>query len=137
MPTFRGAIFDVEGVLVDSPHEKAWRESLRELMESTWSDIREQTNWSPEGFTSVLYQREVAGKPRISGARAVLDHFDVPEVDVRAQEYAEYKQAMVSRMINAGDFTAYPDALRFIIAITWGSGWWPPRRRRMRISYLA
>jgi beta-phosphoglucomutase len=117
VPTFRGAIFDVDGVLVDSPHEKAWRESLRELMESTWSDIREQTDWSPEAFTSVLYQREVAGKPRISGARAALDHFNVPEVDVRAQEYAEYKQAMVSRLINAGDFTAYADALRFIIAV--------------------
>ena len=31
---FQGAIFDVDGVLVDSPHEKAWRESLRELMEA-------------------------------------------------------------------------------------------------------
>jgi beta-phosphoglucomutase len=29
---FRGAIFDVDGVLVDSPHEAAWREALRELM---------------------------------------------------------------------------------------------------------
>ena len=41
MPKFQGAIFDVDGVLVDSPHEKAWRESLRELMESSWrSDSR-------------------------------------------------------------------------------------------------
>ena len=31
---FKGAIFDVDGVLVDSPHEAAWREALRELMES-------------------------------------------------------------------------------------------------------
>jgi hypothetical protein len=28
-PGFAGAIFDVDGVLVDSPHERAWRESLR------------------------------------------------------------------------------------------------------------
>ena len=27
---FRGAIFDVDGVLVDSPHERAWRDTLRE-----------------------------------------------------------------------------------------------------------
>ena len=40
MPAFEGAIFDVDGVLVDSPHQKAWRESLRELMEGKWSDIR-------------------------------------------------------------------------------------------------
>ena len=35
---FQGAIFDVDGVLVDSPHEAAWREALRELMESDWKD---------------------------------------------------------------------------------------------------
>jgi beta-phosphoglucomutase len=34
--TFQGAIFDVDGVLVDSPHELAWRESLRRLMEGEW-----------------------------------------------------------------------------------------------------
>jgi beta-phosphoglucomutase len=43
VPKFRGAIFDVDGVLVDSPHEKAWRQSLRELMESDWADIRDRT----------------------------------------------------------------------------------------------
>src|SRR5664279_2937271 len=117
MPTFRGAIFDVDGVLLDSPHEKAWRESLRELMESRWSDIRDRTSWSPEAFTSVVYQKEVSGKPRMSGALAALDYFGVPEVDVRAQEYSDYKQAMVIRLINAGEFIAYPDALRFIIAV--------------------
>ena len=37
---FQGAIFDIDGVLVDSPHQKAWRESLRELMDSEWGDIR-------------------------------------------------------------------------------------------------
>ncbi|MGO9295417.1 MAG: hypothetical protein ACLP52_16340 [Streptosporangiaceae bacterium] len=41
MPKFLGAIFDVDGVLVDSPHEKAWREALRRLMESDWRDIRD------------------------------------------------------------------------------------------------
>ena len=46
--TFQGAIFDVDGVLVDSPHERAWRDSLRELMETEWSDIRDRTTWSPE-----------------------------------------------------------------------------------------
>ena len=49
---FEGAIFDIDGVLVDSPHEEAWRESLRELMEGEWSDIRDQTTWSPEARTS-------------------------------------------------------------------------------------
>lgn len=119
MPRFEGAIFDVDGVLVDSPHEKAWRESLRELMESEWSDIRDRTNWSPEAFTSRVYEEQMSGKPRMSGTRAALEYFHVPddEDDHRLLEYAERKQAMVVRLIEAGDFTAYPDALRFIIAV--------------------
>ena len=116
MPTFRGAIFDVDGVLVDSPHEKAWRESLRQLMESDWSDIRGQTTWSPEAFTSRVYGEQMSGKPRMSGARAALEYFHIPD-DGRLAEYADRKQAMVVRLIEAGDFTAYPDALRFIIAV--------------------
>src|SRR6266566_3563092 len=79
MPKFQGAIFDVDGVLVDSPHEKAWRESLRELMESGWRDIRDQTTWSPDAFTPHVYQQYVSGKPRMAGARAALDYFHVPD----------------------------------------------------------
>jgi beta-phosphoglucomutase len=118
VPTrFEGAIFDVDGVLVDSPHEKAWRESLRELMEGEWSGIRDQATWSPEAFTPHVYQQEISGRPRLSGARAALEYFQVPDVDARAGEYAARKQAMVVRLIEAGDFTAYRDALRFIIAV--------------------
>ena len=116
MPKFRGAIFDVDGVLVDSPHEKAWRESLRELMESDWRDVRDRTTWSPEAFTSHVYQEYMSGKPRMSGARAALDYFGVPGAGQRAGQYAQRKQEMVVRLIEAGDFTAYPDALRFVIA---------------------
>lgn len=114
---FQGAIFDVDGVLVDSPHEKAWRQSLQELMESNWSDIRDSTTWSPEAFTAAVYQQEISGKPRMNGARAALDYFGVPDADSRLEEYAEYKQAMVIRLIEAGDFTAYADALRYLITV--------------------
>jgi len=118
VPTrFQGAIFDIDGVLVDSPHEMAWRESLRELMEGDWSDLRSRTTWSPEAFTSLVYQEHMSGKPRMSGARAALEHFGVPEIDANVGTYADRKQAMVVRLIEAGDFTAYPDALRFIIAV--------------------
>ena len=119
MPTaFQGAIFDVDGVLVDSPHEKAWRDSLRELMEGEWNDIRDRTTWSPEAFTPQVYQEQMSGKPRLSGARAALEHFHIPDGEkLRLAEYAARKQEMVVRLIEAGDFTAYPDALRFIIAV--------------------
>ena len=114
---FQGAIFDVDGVLVDSPHEAAWRESLRELMESQWSDISGDTTWTAERFTPQVYQQVMYGKPRMSGARAALDYFEVPDAETRVEAYAERKQTMVIDLIEAGEFTAYPDALRFIIAV--------------------
>jgi beta-phosphoglucomutase len=118
MAKFQGAIFDVDGVLVDSPHEKAWRESLRELMEGEWSEVRDRTTWSPGGFTPAVYQERISGKPRMSGARAALEYFRVPDDDDhRLAEYAQRKQEMVVRLIEAGDFHAFPDALRFVIAL--------------------
>jgi beta-phosphoglucomutase len=116
MPTFQGAIFDVDGVLVDSPHEKAWREALRELMESDWRDIRDRTTWTPEAFTPHVYQEYMSGKPRASGARAALDYFKVPDAADRVAAYGQRKQDILVRLIGAGDFHAYPDALRFVIA---------------------
>jgi beta-phosphoglucomutase-like phosphatase (HAD superfamily) len=114
---FEGAIFDVDGVLVDSPHERAWRESLRELMEGDWHDIREQTTWSLERFTPQVYERLMSGKPRMSGARAVLEYFKVPDVESRVNTYADRKQSMVVGLIEAGEFVAYPDALRLVLAV--------------------
>jgi beta-phosphoglucomutase len=118
VPTrFQGAIFDVDGVLVDSPHERAWREALRQLMESEWSDIRDQTSWSDDRFTPQVYQQVMSGKPRVSGALAALRYFDVPDADDRVGAYADRKQHMVVELIEAGEFEAYPDALRFIMAV--------------------
>ncbi len=114
---FTGAIFDVDGVLVDSPHEQAWKESLRELMEGEWADIRDQSEWSDERFTPAVYQQVMSGKPRMAGALAGLEYFKVPDPQSRVQAYAEHKQALVVRLIEAGQFTAYPDALRFVLAV--------------------
>ena len=114
---FAGAVFDVDGVLVDSPHERAWREALRELMEGEWSDIRDETTWSPGAFTPQVYQQVMSGKPRLSGARAALDHFGVPDAEQRTIAYADRKQTMLLELIEAGLFEAYPDALRFVLAV--------------------
>ncbi len=115
--TFDGAIFDVDGVLVDSPHELAWRESLRELMDGEWRELRGQTSYTPERFTPAVYQQVMAGRPRMAGARAALQHFGVPDVDRRAERYADAKQQLIVKLIEAGRFTAFPDALRFILAV--------------------
>ncbi len=114
---FKGAIFDVDGVLVDSPHEQAWREGLEQLMENEWSDIRDQTSYSPEKFTPQVYQSEMSGKPRYKGAQAALEYFGVPDAEKRAQEYGDRKQEMIVELIEAADFDEYPDALRFVLAL--------------------
>jgi beta-phosphoglucomutase-like phosphatase (HAD superfamily) len=114
---FKGAIFDVDGVLVDSPHERAWKDSLRELMENDWADIREQTTWSDDRFTPQVYQQMMSGKPRAEGALAALEYFGVPDAKDRVEAYGAHKQDMVIKLIEAGEFEAYPDALRFVLAV--------------------
>jgi beta-phosphoglucomutase-like phosphatase (HAD superfamily) len=114
---FKGAIFDVDGVLVDSPHEQAWRESLQELMAGPWADIAGETSYAPEKFTAELYQQQMSGKPRTAGATAALEYFGVPDIERRVQEYGEHKQEMIVRLIDAGKFSAYDDAVRFVLAV--------------------
>ena len=87
-------------------------------METRWSDIRSRATYAPERFTPRFYQDVIAGRPRLDGARAALDHFDVPDAAVRAEEYAERKQQMIVALIEAAEFTAFPDALRFVRALS-------------------
>jgi beta-phosphoglucomutase-like phosphatase (HAD superfamily) len=115
--TFRGAIVNVDGVLVDAPHELAWREALQQLMEGEWSDIPGRTGWTPQQLTPAVYRQVMAGRPRLAGARAALEYFGVPDVDRRAQRYAEAKQARLVALIERGRFMAFADALRFVLAL--------------------
>jgi beta-phosphoglucomutase len=117
--SFRGAIFDVDGVLVDSPHERAWREALKDLMANEWSDVAGQTTYTPERFTPAVYQAVMAGKPRLAGAQSALEYFGVPDVAQRAEVYGERKQVRVVELIEAGQFHAFADALRFVLAVKW------------------
>ena len=118
MPKFEGAIFDVDGVLVDSPHEKAWRESLRELMEGPLAR-------HPRPDDLVARRVHAAGVPeadvrasRAWTARARRSTTSTCRTTRRnrgSRSTPSDKQAMVVRLIEAGDFTAYPDALRFVL----------------------
>src|SRR5580698_10592490 len=93
------AIFDVDGVLLASPHEQAWREALVGFAD-------------PSRFTTAMYQAHVAGKPRLTGARAALEAMGVPNAAGQAVAYAERKQKGLLELIAAGSVAAYPDALR-------------------------
>ena len=104
-------IFDVDGVLIDTPHERAWRQALEVLMAGDWRSIAPLTTYTPERFTTAVYQKYVAGKPRSDGAIAVLEYFGVPDAEHRAVDYAERKQLMIDELLGRGEFAAFPDAL--------------------------
>ena len=98
------AIFDVDGVLLASPHERAWREALEGFADSA-------------GFTTEFYQEYVAGKPRMDGALAALQGLGVADAAARARAYADHKQHLLEEMIAAGEFTAFFDAVRLAQAL--------------------
>ena len=108
--TLTAAIFDVDGVLLASPHEQAWREALTGFAE-------------PARFTTAIYQAHVAGKSRLSGARAALETLGVPDAAKKAIAYAERKQKRLEELVHAGSVAAFPDALRFVQAV--GALGWP------------
>lgn len=103
------AIFDVDGVLLASPHERAWREALDGLAD-------------PMLFTTALYQASVAGKPRASGALSALLALGVADAAALAPTYAIRKQARLEQLVQAGAVQAYPDAIRFVCAL-YRLGW--------------
>jgi len=115
---FQGAIFDIDGVLVDSPHERAWREALERLMGVAWADLAGKTRYAPDRFTSELYHAAIAGKPREAGARAALEYFAIPDPDGRRlQEYCAVKQADLIALIERGEFVPFDDAVRFLLRL--------------------
>ena len=102
--TLSAGIFDVDGVLLASPHERAWREALKGFADEA-------------RFTTAMYQSQVAGKPRLSGALAALQSLGVPNAAQRAEAYAESKQRRLEVLIGAGAVSAFADALRFVNAL--------------------
>jgi len=100
----RAGIFDVDGVLLASPHEEAWREAL-----AGYAD--------PRAFTTAIYQADVAGKPRADGALAALTAMGVADPQSKAAAYAQAKQTKLEALIAAGTVEAFPDALRFVQAV--------------------
>jgi beta-phosphoglucomutase len=102
--TLAAAILDVDGVLLASPHERAWREALPGFAD-------------PGRFTTAIYQAHVAGRTRLSGARAALEQLGVPDATRHALVYAQRKQQRLEELIATGSFTAFPDAIRFVEAV--------------------
>ena len=102
--TFRAVIFDIDGVVVETPHEQAWREALIGIAD-------------PARFTTAFYQQNVAGKPRMDGALAALRGLGVLDAEAAVHAYAERKQKLIDELIAKRAFAVFPDAVRFLEAL--------------------
>jgi len=115
---YHGAIFDVDGVLVDSPHEEAWRAAFDELMAGPWRDLAPASSYAPGAFTTAVYLAQLAGKPRMAGARSALAFFGLPDPDgALAQQYADQKQAKIVELIDRGAFRRFDDGQRLMLRL--------------------
>ena len=88
-----------------SPPERAWREALVGLADAAC-------------FTTSVYQAAVAGKPRMDGALAALQALGVTDAAGHVNTYAKRKQARLEELIAGGQVAAFPDALRFVAAVS-------------------
>ena len=94
---FKGAIFDLDGVIVDTVplHFKAWKEMFSEYGRE---------------FSFEDYKDKVDGIPRISGARAILT--DLPEEELK--KAAEKKQNYFLKFLEKENVNVYTGTLDLI-----------------------
>lgn len=95
---FKGAIFDLDGVIVDTVplHFEGWR--------YLFSDIHHIP------FTRQDYDDKVDGKPRIDGVRAIMPNLTLEE----AIKEGEIKQQKYLELIAAGKMQEFPTSFALI-----------------------
>jgi beta-phosphoglucomutase-like phosphatase (HAD superfamily) len=107
-----GFIWDIDGVIIDSPHEESWRQTV----------IREP--WNAEGLTSDFYFTHVASRPRHEGAQNILELLGIYEsLGAISEEeklplmrkYAQEKDALIKNLIQRGKFKLFADAVGLLL----------------------
>ena len=107
-----GFIWDIDGVVLDSPHEESWRLT------------GQNEPWNIEDLTTDFYFTHVASRPRYEGARKILELLGVYErLDARTDEdkrrlmerYASEKDSLIKQMIARGEFKLFEDAVTLLL----------------------
>lgn len=107
-----GFIWDIDGVVLDSPQEEAWRLTV----------TREP--WNAEGFTSDFYFTHAASRPRYESAHNILELLGIYErlgattVEEKRrlmEEYAAEKDALIKNLIRKGEFRMFTDAVALLL----------------------
>jgi len=107
-----GFIWDIDGVIVDSPHEEAWRA------------IAAKEPWNVKDFSSDFYFTHVASRPRYEGGNNILALKGVYErMGAGSEEkkkellerYCSEKDRLIKELIQAGEFKLFPDAVTMLL----------------------
>jgi beta-phosphoglucomutase len=110
--TTTGFIWDIDGVLIDSPHEEAWRITVM------------KEPWSAEGLTSDFYFTHVASRPRYEGAHNILELLGIYQrLGATTEEgkrqllerYATEKDTLIKDLIERGEFKLFTDATSLLL----------------------
>lgn len=107
-----GFIWDIDGVVIDSPQEESWRLTVT------------RQPWNAKELTSGFYFDHVASRPRHEGSRNILELLGVYErlgatterEKIRlARRYAEEKDALIKDLIERGEFELFRDAVGLLL----------------------
>jgi len=107
-----GFIWDIDGVIADSPHEESWRK------------VAELPEWGLSGLTSDFYLKYVASKPRYEGAHNILEKLGgYAKFNAKTEEqknkilekYAEQKNNLIKELINKGEFGIFESSVVFLL----------------------
>lgn len=112
MATRAAFIWDIDGVVIDSPHEESWRLTLM------------KEPWNADGLSSDFYFTHVASRPRYEGAHNILEGMGIYErLGATTQEakrevlerYAAEKDALIKDLIERGEFKLFTDAVSLLL----------------------
>jgi beta-phosphoglucomutase len=107
-----GFIWDIDGVVLDSPHEESWRLTAQ------------NEPWNIDNLTTDFYFTHVASRSRYEGAHNILELLGVYErLGARTSEskrslmerYAAEKDSLTKKMIGRGEFKLFEDAVTLLL----------------------
>jgi len=107
-----GFIWDIDGIVVDSPHEEAWRVTAM------------KEPWNIKDLSSDFYFTHVASRARYEGGNNILQLNGVYErlgavtEEEKArllEKYCSEKNALIRELIGAGKFKLFDDAIPLLL----------------------
>lgn len=103
----KALIFDIDGVVLDSPHEITYGKALEKM--------------GIAGFTTEIYHKMASGRPRMKGAENILEELkvfekvrDLKERQALVKRLYDLKQEFMDECIESGQFTVFDSAVRIM-----------------------